>query len=130
MMYPVTPPPSACKCDKILDPMTPNAPPDNTPGPVPILGCHYGNFGQEVNRYRSRIMVNIERVFNGLRLIDHAFFCRCIERRFDERGNAGKAQPAPDDLPDCNLFGGIKDGWERPAGGEVPPRQCQGREAG
>ena len=39
-------------------------------------------------------MVNIERVFNGLRLIDHAIFCRCIERRLDERGDAAETEPA------------------------------------
>ena len=70
-------------------------------------------------------MVNIERVFNGLRLVDHAIFCRCIERRLDERGDTAETKPAADELSHRDLVRGIEDGRECAAGCEGPPRKRQ-----
>src|SRR5262249_15388031 len=77
------------------------------PRPELTLGCHCGNFGQELSRELPCIMVNGDRVLDGLRLRHRTLSLRGFERRLDERWTPGNARPPVDKLTTRDFVCGI-----------------------
>ena len=74
-------------------------PPLTVPTQFVTLGCHCGNFGQEVGRQPSCIMVNGERFLDGLWLGDRPpRALRRIERSLDQGRNSAESEPPADEF--------------------------------
>ncbi len=105
-----------CRCEKILDPMTLTPRPDDVPARFRRYDAIAAISGKRSSRYPSRIMVNGDRVFDGLRSRPCRLALDRLERRLDQRGNSAETEPAADEFAHRDLVGGIEDGRGGAAG--------------
>src|SRR5438552_16306235 len=68
----------------------------------------YGNFGQEMPRNQSRIMINSERLLDGGGLAHERAGRRRRNGCLGKRSNTGEAQPPGKEFLDRNLIGRIE----------------------
>ena len=111
MMYPVKPPPNALILRKDIQSHRALVRPSPRARLVTesLLGCLYGDFGQEVLGKRSRNMVNGERFIDVGRLAQQP--ARCRRPRSSPRTSAGipaEADPAIEEFGNRDLVGGIE----------------------
>ena len=108
--------------------ITPSSPAMPRSSRKSCLKCLCGDFGQQLPRQRSRIMVNGDRIRDGSGLAHHAAACRSIQRRLDQRRNSGKSDLAVDEFGDRDFVRGIEHRRARPTG--CAARATRGPSAG